>query len=143
VVALDVARAATREGAHEALFRELEGRLAGVTDGRAGAEAAAVRGQLGRVRGQFERLLGASGDEREAKMAAMCDRLAALVCASLLTVEGDREAGAGHGGYGKLLAAREYRRRYLERVDPLEADAGVLRWLGALVDGAPVPAAAV
>ena len=75
-------------------------------------------------------------------MAAMCDRLAAAVCATLLTAEGDREAGAVQG-YGKLLAAREYRRRYLERQDPLEADTGALRWLGALLDGAPVPAAAL
>ncbi|WP_288020677.1 acyl-CoA dehydrogenase family protein [Tepidiforma sp.] len=142
VVALDVARAAIRNGAHEALFRELETRLDGVTDELARREAAAVREEVGRVRRQFERLLQASEDEREAKMAAMCDRLAAAVCASLLTVEGDREAASGHG-YGKLVAAREYRRRYLERQDPLEADTGALRWVGALIDGAPVPAAAL
>jgi hypothetical protein len=142
VVALDVARAAMRNGAHEALFRELETRLDEVADETARAEAAAARDALEGVRRRFEALLTAAEDEREAKMAAMCDRLAAAVCTALLTVEGDREARSGQG-YGKLLAAREYRRRYLERVDPLDADNAVLRWLGPLVDGAPVPASAL
>lgn len=142
VVALDVARAAMRNGAHEALFGELEERLGAVTTEVGRGEGVATRDALGRVRRRFEALLGASEDEREAKMAVMCDRLAAAVCSVLLTVEGDREARMGQG-YGKLLVAREYRRRYLERADPLDGDSSVLRWLGELVDGTPVPASAL
>lgn len=142
VVALDVARAAERNGAHEALLRELDGRLAGVREPVAAAEAALMRTELAGTWRRFERLLGAGDEEREAKMAAMCDRLAAATCASLLLAEGAREAEAGLG-YGKLLAAREYRRRYVERADPLDLESGVLRWLDALADGEPVPAAAL
>ncbi len=142
VVALDVARAAQRNGAHEALLRELDGRLAAVREPAAAAEAALMRERLASTWRQFERLLGAGEEEREAKMAAMCDRLAAATCASLLLAEGAQEAEAGLG-YGKLVVAREYRRRYVERADPLELESGVLRWLEALADGEPVPAGAL
>lgn len=142
VVALDVARAAQRNGAHTALFGELEERLRGVEDPLARGEAAAMLEQLAAVRDRFERLLEAGEEEREAKMAAMCDRLAAATCAALLAAEGDLEARAG-AGYGKLLVAREYRRRYVERVDPLELSAAPLGWLDALADGSPVPAGAL
>jgi len=141
VVALDVARAAERNGAHESLFRELADRLKTVEHPAVRPHADAVAAVLPGVRAHLERLLAADETTREARMAAMCDRLAALVCSALLAVEADHEARAGHG-FGKLLVAAEYRRRNLERVDPLEyGDSGVA-WLDALVDGSPVPAAA-
>ena len=142
VVALDVARAASREGAHDALFRDLEGRLGGLADPVAQREAAAAREQLVGVRRRFERLLDAPEEEREARMAAMCERLAALVCTSLLIGEGEAEARDGQG-YGKLLVASQYRKRRLERVDPLDLDTSGPRWLDAIIDGRAVPAEAV
>lgn len=142
VVALDVARAAARNGAHEALFRELEDRLRSVTHPHVRADADAVTAAIPAVRAQFERLLAADETTREARMTAMCDRLAALVCSALLTVEADHDARVGNG-FGKALVAAEYRRRYLERQDPLEYSNAGATWLDALVDGAEVPAEAL
>lgn len=141
VVALDVARAAARNGAHDALFRDLADRLRAVEHPEVRAHADAVAAALPGVKSHLERLISADETTREAKMAAMCDRLAALVCSALLTVEADHEARAGRG-FGKLLVAAEYRRRYLERMDPLEFGGAGIEWLDALVDGGEVPAAA-
>jgi len=103
VVALDVARAATRQRAHDALFSDLEARLDAVTDPVARVEARLVREQLRRAASRFEALLAAPEEERDARMAAMCDRLAALVCSVLLLGEADGHALAG-GGYRKVVA---------------------------------------
>ncbi|HMO54706.1 MAG TPA: acyl-CoA dehydrogenase family protein, partial [Tepidiformaceae bacterium] len=138
VVALDVARAASRNNAHHALFRDLGERLASVEQAEVREHAEKVAAAIPVVREHLERLLAADEMAREARMAAMCDRLAALVCSALMVVEADREARAGHG-FGKLLAAVEYRRRYLERLDPLEYSGAGVRWLDALVDGGLVP----
>ncbi len=133
VVALDVARAAVRQRAHEALFRDLEGRLEAIGDTHVAREAEVVKGLMGMVRERFERLLQAEEIEREARMTTMCDRLSALVCAVLLLEESDRQAREG-GGYRKLLMAREYRRRYLELVDPLDWGSLGVRMLQEVVD---------
>ncbi|MBE0609220.1 MAG: hypothetical protein IH609_07565, partial [Dehalococcoidia bacterium] len=90
---------------------------------------------------RFESLLAASEDERDARMTAMCDRLAALVCSVLLLGEADAQARAG-GGYRKLLVANEYRRRRLERVDPLDISPAGVRWLDEVVDWGAIPAEA-
>src|SRR5690606_25675079 len=87
VVALDVARAAARQRAHDALFRDLEAQLDGLTDPEALRSAGSVRERLRDTAERFERLLAADEDTREARMAAMCDRLAALVCSVLLLSE--------------------------------------------------------
>jgi hypothetical protein len=142
VVALDVARAAARQGAHEALFRDLEQRLDALSDPEALRTAIAVREQLRWTTQRFEQLLRADDDLRESRMTAMCDRLAALVCTVLLLGEADAQANAGLG-YRKLLVANEYRLRRLERRDPLEyGDEGVT-FLDEVVDGGRVPAGAV
>lgn len=119
IVALDVARAASRERAHDALFNDLETRLTGVRDGDVRREATATLDALADTRRRFERILAATPEEREPRMTRMCDRLAAVVCTTLLLQEADAQAGSG-GGYRKLLIAREYRRRHLELVDPLD-----------------------
>jgi acyl-CoA dehydrogenase len=142
IVALDVARAAAREGAHESLFRDLGQRLATLTDAPVRAQAARVLAMLQDTRVRFERLLAASAEEREPMMARMCDRLAALVCTTLLLQEADAQARAG-GGYRKLLVATEYRRRNLDVRDPLDASAAGSRWLDEVVDWGPVPASAI
>lgn len=138
VVALDVARAAARQRSHEALFKDMEQRLAGMKDADIRREVAPLLDALGKTRARFERLLEASEEEREARMAAMCDRLAAVVCCALLFQEADAQAGAG-GGYRKLLVATEYRRRKVDRIDPLDLTAAGVRWLDEVVDWGAVP----
>jgi alkylation response protein AidB-like acyl-CoA dehydrogenase len=141
VVALDVARAASRQRAHEALFRDLEARLDALSHAEALRTAIPLRERLRETAARFEQLLAADVDVREARMGAMCDRLAALVCSVLLLGEADAQANAGLE-YRKLLVANEYRRRRLERMDPLDfGDEGVT-FLDEVVDGGRVPAGA-
>jgi len=141
VVALDVARAASRQRAHDALFSDLETRLDAVTAPEARLEGERLRSALRDVAARFELLLKAGDDEREPKMGAMCDRLAALVCSVLLLGEADAQS-AGLG-FRKLLVASEYARRRLYRIDPLDySDAGSL-WLDEVVDWGRVPAGAI
>lgn len=71
----------------------------------------------------------------------MCDRLAALVCTVLLG-EADAQALAGLD-YRKLLVANEYRKRYLDRVDPLDLGDEGITFLDQVIDGGRVPAAAI
>lgn len=141
VVALDVARAAKRERAHEALFRDLSEGLAHIKDADVlrQAEPLADAGQA--IAARFERLLEAEPAEREGKMGAMCDRLASLVCCTLLMQEADAQA-AGGGGYRKLLVAAEYRRRKIDWQDPLDGSGAGVRWLDEVVDWGAVPAEA-
>ena len=65
------------------------------------------------VASRFEALLSGDEDLRDARMTAMCDRLAALVCTVLLLGEADQQALAGLD-YRKLLVANEFRKRYLD-----------------------------
>jgi len=142
VVALDVARAALRNRAHDALFRDLEAKLDNLTDPEVLRLSQPVRLRMMEVASRFEALLAGDGELREARMTAMCDRLAALTCTILLLGEADAEARAGLD-YRKLLIANEYRKRYLERVDPLDLGDEAITFLDEVVDGGRVPAAAV
>ena len=142
VVALDVARAAEKERAHDKLFdalRELLGRL---RDPGVQRQAEPLWQGLADTSTRFEGLLAAPTDEREARMARMCDRLAALTCAVLLLTEADTQARAGDG-YRKLLVAAEYRRRHLDHIDPLDLGTAGVRWLDEVIDWEAVPASAV
>lgn len=142
VVALDVARAATRNRAHDALFRDLESRLDTLTDPEVLRISQPVRLRLMEVASRFQALLSGDADLRDARMTAMCDRLAALTCTVLLLGEADAEARAGLG-YRKLLIANEYRKRYLDLVDPLDLGDEGITFLDEVLDGGRVPAAAV
>ncbi len=141
VVALDVARAAERQHAHEALFRDLEGRIDSLATPEARMQGERLRDRLIETAARFDYLLEAPPEEREPKMTAMCDRLAALVCSVLLLAEADAQISAG-AGYRKLLVAGEYRRRRLDRADPLDLGNEGVRWLDAVVDWGAVPAEA-
>ncbi|MGE0599159.1 MAG: acyl-CoA dehydrogenase family protein [Dehalococcoidia bacterium] len=142
VVALDVARAAERQRAHDALFRDMEERLDALTSPAARAHGGRLRDRLLETAARFDNLLATTAEEREPRMAAMCDRIAALVCSVLLLGEADSQITSG-GGYRKLLVAGEYRRRNLERIDPLDFGTEGVRWLDEVVDGGAVPAEAV
>lgn len=142
VVALDVARAGLRQRAHDALFKDLEQRLDALSDPECLRISQFVRERLGDTSTRFETLLLADDDSREARMAAMCDRLAALVCTVLLLGEADAQAIAGLG-YRKLLVANEYRKRNLDRVDPLDLGDEGVTFLDEVIDGGRVPAGAV
>lgn len=141
VVALDVARAASRERAHDALFQSLQVKLAALDEPEAQREAEILDVHITMLQARFERLLEAPAAEREAKMTHLCDRLAALVCCVLLLNEAYMQTADG-GGYRKLLIATEYRRRRLERQDPLDASSAGVRWLDEVVDWGDVPAEA-
>jgi alkylation response protein AidB-like acyl-CoA dehydrogenase len=142
VVALDVARAAARQRAHEALFRDLEQRLDALTEPDALRIAQPVRERLHDTAQRFETLLAAEEDAREARMAAMCDRLASLVCTVLQLGEADAQLRAGLG-HRKLLVANEYRIRRLEHIDPLDFGDEGNTFLDEVVEGGRVPAGAV
>ncbi|MEO8540959.1 MAG: acyl-CoA dehydrogenase family protein, partial [bacterium] len=142
VVALDVARAGMRQRAHDALFKDMEERLDSLTDPECLRVSQFVRERLGDTATRFETLLLADNDSREARMTAMCDRLGALVCTVLLLGEADAQANAGLG-YRKLLVANEYRKRLLDRVDPLDLGDEGVTFLDEVVDGGRVPAGAI
>jgi len=95
-----------------------------------------------RTRARLEELLAADEMEREARMARMCDRLAALVCCTLLMQEAEAQR-AESGSYRKLLVAAEYRRRYLDGRDPLDLGTAGVRWLDEVVDWGEVSAGAL
>jgi hypothetical protein len=142
VVALDVARAAERQRAHDALFRDLEERLDALTSAEARAHGERVRDRLIETAARFDNLLSGSAEEREPRMAAMCERLSALICTVLLLGEADAQIAVG-AGHRKLLIAGEYRRRRLDRIDPLDLGTEGVRWLDEVVDWGEVPAEAV
>jgi len=142
VVALDVARAASKERAHDALFRDLESRIAALKSPEVTREAAKLAEALRATRARFERLLAADTAEREARMTYMCDRLAAVACCTLLFEEADAQVRSGKG-YRKLLVATEYRRRHLDRIDPLDYSNAAVKWLDEIVDWGSVPAEAI
>lgn len=142
VVALDVARAASRNRAHDALFRDLEARLDALSEPEVLRLSQPVRLRLMEVASRFEALLSGDEDLRDARMTAMCDRLAALVCTVLLLGEADQQALAGLD-YRKLLVANEYRKRYLDRVDPLDLGDEGITFLDEVIDGGRVPSAAI
>jgi len=141
VVALDVARAASRERAHEALFRDLEARIAALRDPGARRASEPLSAVMAATRGRFEELLTMDAATRDPKMTHLCDRLAALVCATLLFEDADAQASEGDG-YRKLLVAAEYRRRYIDRQDPLDNTTMGVQWLDEVVDWGAVPAEA-
>ena len=141
VVALDVARAASRDRAHEALFRDLEARITALRDSDARREAEPLAAAMKSTRHRFEQLLTTDAAVRDAKMTHVCDRLAALVCATLLLEDADVQASEG-GGYRKLLVATEYRRRYVDRQDPLDGSNSGVKWLDEVIDWGAVPAEA-
>lgn len=134
VVALDVARAAQKERAHEALFADLEERLAGVTDPALVSTATALREQLGATREAFTRFLAEWNEESEARITAWCDRLATLACGALLVEEAEHEARQGRG-YRKAVVARAYHRRRVAGDDPLVWQTPSARLLKAILDG--------
>ncbi len=142
VVALDIARAATKGRAHEALFGDLATKLDALRDPDVRREAAPLRDALAATKSRLEQLLPLPSEEREPKMTRMADRMAAVACAILLMLDADAQAKAGEG-YRKLLIATEYRRRNLDGGDPLDWGTAGVRWLDEVLDWKPIPAEAL
>ncbi|MCZ2110808.1 MAG: acyl-CoA dehydrogenase family protein [Dehalococcoidia bacterium] len=142
VVALDIARAATKGRAHEALFGDLATKLDALRDPEVRREAAPLRDALAATKSRLEQLLPLPPEEREPKMTRMADRMAAVACAILLMLDADAQAKAGEG-YRKLLIATEYRRRNLDGGDPLDWGTAGVRWLDEVLDWKPIPAEAL
>jgi len=142
VVALDIARAAMKGRAHEALFGDLSAKLDAVRDPDVRREAVPLREALTAAKTRLEQLVLVSPEEREPRMTRMADRMAAVACAVLLMVDADAQATAGEG-YRKLLIATEYRRRYLDGGDTLDWGTAPVRWLDAILDWNFIPASAL
>jgi alkylation response protein AidB-like acyl-CoA dehydrogenase len=144
VVALDVQRAISREGCHEALFKLIARQLDRVTEPAAKTWVDVVRTAWAGADHQLAAWPGLSGEERELRARPVADTLYHLLAASLLLAEGQilRER---NGSFRKFLVAALYVRKWLRAtaIGDLTFSARELAWLDSLIDWAPVPADAL
>ncbi|MBI3964272.1 MAG: acyl-CoA dehydrogenase family protein [Chloroflexi bacterium] len=141
IIALDVTRSLLKDGTGEALFGDIERRIAAVQD----ADVRRLADRLAEIADQTRRrvaaLLALEPERRDPLLGRLTERLAHLAAASVLVDDADFQATQGEG-YRKLLLAAAYLRRYLAHADPLAPDDTAVRWLAELVDWAPIPAEA-
>lgn len=139
VIALDVLRAITREGADAVVLEDIESRLRRVSDAHAARLASLLRSMLVRVGNRISDLGSAPPEERESPMRELAERLYLLYAASLLVEEADAQAAMG--SYRKLVIASEFVRRRLT----LQPEGwsgprpGSGRWFEAIEQWQPVP----
>ena len=129
IVALDVLRAALREGAGEALLEDLTERLSRLQAEPVRRAAESVRASLDRVRSELVRLPDLDPEDREVRAVDFAGRLATLTIAALLLCEADRLAATGD--YRKLAVAAAYTRTRLSgRAPGVEARTAtaVINW---------------
>jgi acyl-CoA dehydrogenase len=145
ISALDVGRATAREGAGEALLRNLDGRLAAIGDPAVKRAAGLARRELGHIGDILGQMAQARAEERELRVKRLTRQLARAVSAALLVEDAGVQARE-EGGYRCLAQAARYLRRYVfpprggmaAEVDILAHDA-----FDAMVDWQPtLPAAA-
>lgn len=141
VVALDVLRAAGREGAGDVCFEDCERRLRALRQPAVRAVVPAVLRLLDRLRA---RLLAAAADGEAAEASArrLVERLADLRASTLLLEEA--ESRLAHDDARKLLVAAAFlARRFGGDEQQDAADAAAVRWLPAVVAWEPLPVRAV
>jgi alkylation response protein AidB-like acyl-CoA dehydrogenase len=139
ISALDVGRAIAREGAGEALLRNLDVRLAAIDDPTVARAAALARGELGRVGAILGQLAEAQPAERELRVKRLTRQLAHAVSAALLVEDAGVQARE-EGSYRCLAQAGRYLRRYVfppRGGVAAEADALALDAFDAMVDWQP------
>jgi len=144
VVALDVQRAALREGCHGPLFDFIGERLNAVSETAARPCVDAARTALRAVEGQLSELSALPAAERELRARPIADNLYHLLAAGLLLAEG-QALRARSGDCRKFLIGALYVRRWLRAPaagEPVFA-ARHLDWLDAIVDWTPIPADAL
>jgi acyl-CoA dehydrogenase len=142
VIALDVLRAITREGADAVLLGDIEARLNRTSDPQAARLAALLRTLLARFGGRIADLTTLPAEEREFPMRELSERLYLLYAASLLVEEADAQAALG--SYRKLLIAAEFvrRRLFFQPEGWSGPRPGSGRWFEAVVAWQPIPAEA-
>lgn len=144
IVALDVARAMTREQGGEALFGALNEKLAGISEPAVARAAALTRRALDRLSTRFAETAALDANARQLPLRGLVDRLAQLACITLLLEEAETQT-AQDGSYRQLfLAARFLRRAIYPHPDGpgFDADRSAFDHFRAIIDWAPVPASA-
>jgi acyl-CoA dehydrogenase len=144
VVALDVLRAMTREGAAEILFDDTERRLRAVREPAVGVLAANLVQSLAALSARAAATVADGDETREAGIRRLVARLAHLRIAALLTEEAEHQLRL-EGSSRKLLVAALYAARHLAAEDDAlqaHADRAAVRWLPAVAAWSLVPATA-
>ncbi len=139
ISALDVGRAITREGAGEALLRNLDARLEAIDDPAVARAAALVRRELERVGAILRQMAEAQPAERELRVKRLTRQLAHAVTAALLVEDAGVQAREA-GSYRCLAQAARYLRRYVfppRGGMAAEVDALALDSFDAMVDWQP------
>jgi acyl-CoA dehydrogenase len=106
VIVLDVARALRRAEVATALADALGTRLDRVRDARGQRAAAITRGALERLFGRLRALLERGDAQQELPLRRLVERLAQLVCATLLLDEAQDQINAGEGYRHLFLVVR-------------------------------------
>jgi alkylation response protein AidB-like acyl-CoA dehydrogenase len=144
IVALDVARAMSREDAGTALFGALHQKLAAVKEPLVMRAAALTARALDRLRTRFARLAVLEAPAQQLPLRGLVDRLAQLTCITLLLEEAEAQI-AQDGSYRQLfLAARFLRRAIYPNPDGpgFDDDTAAFAHFRAILDWEMVPASA-
>jgi alkylation response protein AidB-like acyl-CoA dehydrogenase len=144
IVALDVARAMSREGAGVALFGALHEKLASVREPAVARAAALTRRALDRLAARFAEAAALDANAQQLPLRGLVDRLGQLACITLLLDEAETQA-TQDGSYRQLfLAARFLRRAIYPHPDGpgFDTDHTALDAFRAIMDWSSVPASA-
>jgi acyl-CoA dehydrogenase len=139
VIALDVARAISREGADRALFAWLTARLQALHRPEVEPLAGQVQASLHGLAQRFAHLATLDSERAQLPLCGLVERMAQLTILTLLLEQAEAEAQSGAAGTGqrKLLIAQLYLRRHIAtHADGWAADddAAPLTHFSALVD---------
>lgn len=144
IVALDVARAMSRENAGVALFGALYEKLAKVQTPAIARAAALTRRALDRLGTRFAEAAALDPNTQQLPLRGLVDRLGQLACITLLLEEAEAQA-TEDGSYRQLfLAARFLRRAIYPNPDGpgFDTDRAAFDHFRAIMDWSPVPASA-
>ncbi len=144
IVALDVARAMSRENAGVALFGALHDKLAALREPAVARAAALTRRALDRLGTRFADITALDANDQQLPLRGLVDRLGQLACITLLLDEAETQA-TQDGSYRQLfLAARFLRRAIYPHPDGpgFDTDRSAFDAFRAIMDWSPVPASA-
>jgi len=145
IIALDVLRALTKDGAAEVFFGDIAQRLTRLANPYVRQVVEIFSPVLERVCAQAEGIGRLEGTEREMFAKRLMNRMVHLAVVSLFLEEAEFQI-ARENSYRKLLVAVHYLYRYLlsQGLDePYAFDRSVSKWLERLIDWDPIPAEAV
>jgi alkylation response protein AidB-like acyl-CoA dehydrogenase len=147
IVALDVARAMTREGAGSSgvtLFAALDEKLAALREPAVARAAALTRRALDRLGTRFAKTAALDANARQLPLRGLVDRLGQLACITLLLDEAETQAAQDHSYRQLFLAARFLRRAIYPHPDGpgFDTDRAAFDYFRAIMDWSPIPASA-